>query len=180
MAYHLKDHLYLNYAGRGENSVSGRTRATHLTIYAGASHTLVRHRPRRDVVSGISSRPTSIHIYGIVDTAFVLELRNLPMSIAIEQFAREAGGEIDMGQNHGTVRFILRPSDAHIVRRLADLIRGVPLSGRVDRFAGPGSEAYPVHRALAMLATCLDGYELQIRLRAAVSSRTIQRSALDG
>lgn len=159
MSHLLRDYLYSSYARFGENLACDNNRMTHLTLYAGNSFALVRHRTPREKVSGVSSRPSSIHVYGITDMAFVLELRNPPMSVATEQFIQEAGAEIDRGQSHGTVRITLQPSDTQFVRRLAELIRGVPRAGRIDRLAGAGSEAYAVHRALIGLARCLEAYE---------------------
>ena len=161
MPIYLKEHLYQNYAGKEENATYRGVQATHLTLHAGRSYAQVRQRVPREHIFGRSSRPSSIHIYDIAENTFTLELRNIPMSLALEQFISQEGGEIDNGQNHGTFRLDLRSWDTRFLRELAELSRRVPRDGKIDKFSGHTSEAYAVHRALMKLTGVLEAFHLR-------------------
>lgn len=158
MSIHLKEHLCRHYVGKGENVTHGRGDPTHLTLYAGRSYAETFHRVPRNTVFGRSSRPSSVHVYGIAADSFVLELRNIPMSVALDQFVLREGDEIDDGQNHQTVRLNLQSSDGPLLRELAQLVRMAPRHGKIDRFSGHASAAYGVCRALVMLAEVLEQF----------------------
>ena len=158
MSIHFKQHLHRHYVGKGENVTRGTADPIHLTLYAGRSYAdIVRRVPKRDVI-GIPSRPTSVHIYGITDDRFVLELRNIPMSVALDQFVLREGDEVDDGQNHQTVRLNLQSSDGPLLRELAQLVRMAPRNGRTDRFSGHAPATHAVCRALVMLAEVLEQF----------------------
>lgn len=165
--YKLKEHLCRAYQKTEENVTQLGAELHHLTIYAGRSYAIVLSRIPRDKILGRSSRPASIHVYDIIENAFVLELRNVPTSVAVERLIVQKEGKLDHGQIHTTVRLTLQSSDAPFVRKLAELVRRVPKEGRIDRFSECGSAAYKIHRALLKLAKVLEALE---------STRSIERT----
>ena len=168
MSMLLKQHLHQEYLGKGSNLTLWKSKVTHLTIYADSSYAVVLSRIPRDKILGRSSRPASIHTYGIAGNAFVLELRNVAMSVAVEELIVQKRGKIDYGHTHTTARLGLRSSDAPFVRELAEVVREVPKEGRIDRFSHCGSAAYGAYRALLKFAEVLEALE---------STRSIDRTA---
>ena len=56
-------------------------------------------------------------------------------------------------------RLHLGPSNGPLVRAFADLVRRVPQDGRIDEFAGAGSESFVVCQALREFAEVLDAFD---------------------
>jgi hypothetical protein len=159
MAKPLKFHLWRQYWGRGENLTREQIAFTHLTLFAGRPYAEVLHPGPRAVILGCPYLPASIHLYDIAKGSFILALRNIPMSVGVERFVLKVGGEVDNGRMHTTTRLELRPSDGPLVRALADLVRRVPRKGRIDRFAGAGSESFVVYQALWEFAGVLETFD---------------------
>jgi len=75
-----------------------RSAFTHLTLFAGRPYAEVLHQGPRVVIVGCRSLPAFVHLYNIAEGSFILELRNIPMSVAVETFVVQVGGNIDTGQ----------------------------------------------------------------------------------
>jgi len=161
MSMLLKDRFYHEYFGKGPNLTLWGSEVTHLTIHSNRSHVRVFAPNPKNRIIGRRSYPATLHVYDIVKNAFVLELRNIPMSVAIERLILQKEGKREYGQTHSTVRLTLRQSDAPWVRELAESVRRVPKEGRTDRFSESGSAADAVCQALLKLAGVLETSDLR-------------------
>jgi hypothetical protein len=156
----LKRHLCREYLGKAENAAPTQSAFIYLTLFSGRPYAEVLHQgPPVPAFLARRSLPASIHLYDVAECSFTLELRNIPISVAVETFIARVGGETDNGQMHTTVRLKLRPSDGPLLRTFADLVRRVPRAGRIDRFARAGSQPIMVYQALRKFASVLDGFD---------------------
>jgi hypothetical protein len=158
IAIPLRDHLCRHYLGKAENLTLPRGHLNHITLCVRNSYPkLLRYR-RGEAIFGSSSRPASLHVYDITADSFVLELRNVPMSVATGNYIVELGGAIDEGQWHMTARLRLGATDALRVRALADLVRRAPSEGVIDKRAGCGYASFMAYQSLLQFAEVIEAF----------------------
>lgn len=181
MARSLKEILLSEYGSMRHGESLTNRRGDHLTPYLGVCHailieripiepllleplliepslreTRLIERQPRDLFFSRWSRPGSVHIYDITENTFILELRNLPRSTAVERLLINSGAEIDDGQTYSTCRLCVNRADSPLLIQLAGLIRRVRRDGRNDGILYGEQSPYAVAKALLTLASVLE------------------------